>query len=261
MNIEDISTQIMFTTVPIYISYKDESVGAGTGFIYSAYEKDNSTIPFLITNFHVIEDIKVGCFELHMAEQGLPINETIKINFNEDVVLNNKLGELDLVAIPLASALNEIQKKKIEIFYRSIGKEIIPSNEQIKDLAAVENIIFVGYPNGLYDSVSKMSIVRQGITATPIWNKFQGNEAFLIDAGVFPGSSGSPVFIYNRGTYPTKDGIAVGNRIMFVGVISKTMKTANNIKSDFLDLGYVIRSDILKKELDELLKERYNIES
>lgn len=76
---------------------------------------------------------------------------------------------------------------------------MIPSKEQIDRLSANENITFTGYPGGLYDEKNKISIIRQGITATPIWNNFKGEEVFLVDAGVFPGSGGSPVFIYNQG--------------------------------------------------------------
>lgn len=262
MNIKDISTQLMYTTVPIYINYKNQSMGNGTGFIFSVSSGNNEVIPLLITNYHVVENMLMGCIELHISEKGLPTNNTIKINFTEEIVKQKKLGELDLVAIPIASALNELQNKNINVFYRTIGKEIIPSQEQINELAAIEDITFVGYPNGLYDNVNKMSIVRRGITATPIWNNFQGKEAFLIDAGVFPGSSGSPVFIYNRGTYPTKDGIAVGNRLMFVGVISNTIKSTNMFGSDYLDLGYVIKSNVMDKEINKLLdslKEEYKL--
>jgi V8-like Glu-specific endopeptidase len=261
MNINDISTQLMYTTVPIYVKYKSNNFGSGTGFIFSVPANNNETIPLLITNYHVVENMQEGCIELHISEKNLPTNNTIKVNFSEEIINQNKLGNLDLVAIPIASVLNELQSKNINVFYRTIGKEIIPNQEQINELAAIEDITFVGYPNGLYDNVNKMSIVRRGITATPIWNNFKGEDAFLIDAGVFPGSSGSPVFIYNRGTYPTNNGVVVGNRLMFVGVISSTIKSNNAFSNDYLDLGYVIKSNVMDKEIDKLLitlKEEYN---
>ena len=100
-----------------------------------------------------------------------------------------------------------------------------------------------------------MSIVRKGITATPIWNDFKGQEVFLVDAGVFPGSSGSPVFIYNRGTYPTKDGIVVGNRLLFVGVMTQTMlKKSDSSDGSYLNLGVVINSRALNREIIKLVE-------
>jgi hypothetical protein len=102
--------------------------------------------------------------------------------------------------------------------------------------------------------VNKLPIIRQGITATPIWNQFNGENVFLIDAGVFPGSSGSPVFIYNHGAYPTKDGIAIGNRLLFIGVISETMIRNEADAKSYLDLGKVIGSKIMYEEVKKFIQ-------
>ena len=41
----------------------------------------------------------------------------------------------------------------------------------------------------------------------------------LLDMACFPGSSGSPVFIMNQGSYATPSGITVGNRIYLLGIL------------------------------------------
>ena len=74
----------------------------------------------------------------------------------------------------------------------------------------------------------------------------------MIDAGVFPGSSGSPVFIYNQGSYPTKDGIAIGSRVLFVGVLTKTLQRKND--GAYLDLGVVINSKAFSLEVNDYIK-------
>lgn len=259
MDIKDISTQLLYTTVPIFMKNKDGSQSSGTGFIYSIDENDNISIPLLITNFHVVENVKYGYLDLHVAEKSLPTKETIRVQFDRTVI-NNKLGDLDLVAIPIASTLNTLQEKNIVPFFRTVGPKMIPSQIQMENLAAIEDVTFIGYPNALYDDVNKMSIVRQGTTATPIWNNFRGSEIFLIDAGVFPGSSGSPVFIYNRGTYPTSDGIAVGSRLLFVGILSQTLqKRGNNKNLDYLDLGIVINSRAFEREVNVFIQKIKNM--
>lgn len=255
MNINDISTQLLYTTVPIYAKRNDGSLTSGTGFIFSIKETENSSIPMLITNYHVLEGAIAGFVELHITEKGMPsMEKSIRVQFDQSIINGNKLGDLDLIAVPLAGTFNEFQSKGIEVFFRSVDQNLIPTKEQINDLAAIEDVTFIGYPSGLYDDKNKISIIRQGITATPIWNNFKGEEVFLIDAGVFPGSSGSPVFIYNRGTYPTKDGIAVGNRLMFVGVIAQTMLRNNSLEKDYLNLGKVINSRAMYNELQKFVK-------
>ena len=248
MNILDVSTQLLYTTFPI-VSQEENSVTVGTGFIFSIKKDESTSIPLLITNYHVLEKTKGGFMEFHIGENGKPTNKTIHINFAGGVTSRNRLGLLDLIAIPFAPVLEGLRKQGIEIFYRTVDQTLVPSKEQMSDFAAIEDITFIGYPSGLYDDKNKSPIIRQGITATPIWNDFNGNEVFLIDAGVFQGSSGSPVFIYNRATYPTKDGIAIGNRLLFVGVISQTMYSGTSEKKEYLDLGVVINSSATYREI------------
>ena len=60
MNINDLSTQLLYTTVPIYAQNRDGTLSSGTGFIFSVTEKENLSIPLLITNYHVLENCTNG---------------------------------------------------------------------------------------------------------------------------------------------------------------------------------------------------------
>lgn len=254
MEINDIGTQLLYTTVPIYAHNSDKSLSTGTGFLFSVRESETESIPLLITNYHVLKDAMLGFVELHIGEKGFPTDKTIRVQFDKSIIDGNKLGKLDLIAVPLAGTFNDFQNRIIEIFFRTVDQNMVPTKEQEDKLSAIENITFIGYPSGLYDEKNKISIIRQGITATPIWNDFKGEEVFLIDAGVFPGSSGSPVFIYNQGTYPVKDGIALGSRLIFVGVLSKTMLRDNATGKAYLNLGEVINSRAMYRELNKFIQ-------
>lgn len=254
MEINDIGTQLLYTTVPIYAHNSDKSLSTGTGFLFSVRESETESIPLLITNYHVLKDAMLGFVELHIGEKGFPTDKTIRVQFDKSIIDGNKLGKLDLIAVPLAGTFNDFQNRNIEIFFRTVDQNMVPTKEQEDKLSAIENITFIGYPSGLYDEKNKISIIRQGITATPIWNDFKGEEVFLIDAGVFPGSSGSPVFIYNQGTYPVKDGIALGSRLIFVGVLSKTMLRDNATGKAYLNLGEVINSRTMYRELNKFIQ-------
>ena len=258
MNIKDISTQLLYTTVPIFAVNGDNSLSYGTGFIFSVNEGEGISIPLLITNYHVLENAIGGYAELHIGINGKPTNRSIKVQFDRTIIDGNKLGNLDLIAIPLASTLMDSQKRGIEIFFRSVDQHMLPTVEQQEDFAAIEDVIFIGYPNSIYDEKNKISIIRQGITATPIWNSFRGEEVFLIDAGVFPGSSGSPVFIYNRNLHPEKNAVVIGSRLLFVGVLSKTLKQNEKSGNVYLDLGKVINSRAMYRELDVFISKLKN---
>ena len=60
MNINDISTQLLYTTVPIYAKNNNGSFSSGTGFIFSVMEQNDTSIPLLITNYHVLENAVAG---------------------------------------------------------------------------------------------------------------------------------------------------------------------------------------------------------
>ncbi|OEH84282.1 hypothetical protein BHU72_10735 [Desulfuribacillus stibiiarsenatis] len=254
MNINNISTQLLYTTVPIWGEKKNGEQVSGTGFIFSIPQKEdpNVTIPLLMTNYHVLEGVTRGIIEFAGQENNSPVKgKKIRVEFDSSVIANGKLENLDLIAIPIASTLNDLKQKNTPAFYRSITPEIVPSRKQIEELAAIEEITFIGYPSGLYDSYNVSPIVRRGITATPMWNKFKGEECFLIDAGVFPGSSGSPVFLYNQGSYATDSGITIGTRILFIGVLTESFIRNDSV---FLGLGKVINSTTFLEHLKRFVQ-------
>ena len=55
------------------------------------------------------------------------------------------------------------------------------------------DVLVAGYPKGFYDDVNLFPIVKAGIIASRWGAPFQGKPYFLIDAKLFPGSSGSVV--------------------------------------------------------------------
>jgi hypothetical protein len=78
----------------------------------------------------------------------------------------------------------------------------------------------IGYPNGLWDKKNNLPIVRRGITATPPYIDFDGRPDFIIDCACFPGSSGSPVILFNQGGYPAKNGnFVIGGRVKLLGIL------------------------------------------
>lgn len=89
----------------------------------------------------------------------------------------------------------------------------------MEELSAVEEILMVGYPNGLWDSVNNYPLIRRGITASHPAVDFEvdGVPTTVVDAACFPGSSGSPVILHNVGTYTDKKGTThIGTRTMFL---------------------------------------------
>jgi len=259
MNLQDISTQLLFTTVPICIQRSDNSRLFGTGFILSlpAEGSTDQQIPLLVTNAHVVRGAKHAIIELVEREgDGPKRGSRLKVEFDGHMMTSFVDDKNDLAVVPIGGVLNQLQQDKRPPFFRSVSMDLMPTEQVISDLAAKEDVTFIGYPSGLYDQYNVSPIIRRGITATPPWYDFQGQPAFLIDAGVFPGSSGSPVFIMNQGAYTTREGLIVGNRLLFMGVLTEAiLRTEQSLPPVFIGLGKVIKASCVR-EFAEEIKER-----
>ena len=253
MNLNDVSTQIIFTTVPIYVEKNDGSSCSGTGFIYQHKIDGNKSIPFIVTNKHIVENAKRGIVNFIKRQGILPkLTEKISVELPGQILTQYVSNTDDIAVFLIGPIINELESKNIQIFFRSIEQSIIPNEEILNNLSAIEEITFIGYPSGIIDNKNNTPIVRKGITATPVWNDFNGENIFLIDAGVFPGSSGSPVFILNSGAYTTNQGIVVGNRIYFLGIISATIQRQEIGGQIYLGLGHVIKGEIIRNFVESI---------
>jgi hypothetical protein len=103
---------------------------------------------------------------------------------------------------------------------------------------------------------------------------FEGTPRFLIDASVFGGSSGSPVFIMNQGFTATKNGgISLGvSRLLFLGVVAAVyFRTQLNqivavpiptqlqpmvLQQEMIDLGIVFKARTIVETIEAFLKAR-----
>ena len=254
MNLNDMSTQLLFTTVPIWTETASGVASSATAFIYNVPvpSQPGQSIPLLVTNRHVVAGARRGLIELVEQLGDAPaIERRVRAEIDAGSLASHTSEPLDIALIPLGPLLNQLQVAGRPAFFRSVGPELVPADAALKELAALEEIVFIGYPSGLRDEKNANPLIRRGITSTPVWNDFQGEPCFLIDAGVFPGSSGSPVFILNQGAYATKDGLVVGSRLLFLGVLAQSMIRSAESGEVYLGLGKVVRSTAIKSFIDD----------
>jgi len=217
------SEQLAFTTIRIQCETSTGLVSTGSGFIFKFDFGDNRIIPTIVTNHHVVENAIIGTFQLTRSdENGNPVvGEFTNIlidNFEQRWIQHPQ--DLDLCAMPIAPLLELAQNQNKRFFYKSFHENIVASSQVLSELTALEEILIIGYPLGIWDSSNNMPIFRQGITATHPNINYEGREEFLIDAACFPGSSGSPVLLYNKGSYSDKQGnTIIGSRIYLLGIL------------------------------------------
>lgn len=213
------------TTVRLECLLEGNRQSTGTGFFFSFKVDDQTSVPVIITNKHVIEGSKVGTFVLTKSnDQGEPIlgqTEKVVLHNFESLWIKHPDENVDLAVFPMAPIYNQAEAKGVKFYAPAIVEDFLPTPEKLADLSGLENITMIGYPNGIWDEINNLPIVRRGITATNPKNDYNGLPIFVIDCACFPGSSGSPVFIFDQGGYLNAKGVLnIGSgRLILLGVL------------------------------------------
>lgn len=217
----DLDEFLIRTTIRLEVQTK-EGLCTGTGFFYT-FKLDGNNIPVIVTNKHVIKDGIDGNLIFSLSNEDNKIIEGGKYNLNikefEKAWIMHPDNNIDLCIMPIAPILEFLGKSGIHLACEFLLKENMLNEKDIADLSKIEDVTIIGYPDGIWDCYNNLPIVRKGITATPICYNFENTPKFLIDAAIYGGSSGSPVFIYNQGSYSSKNGLYAGDRLKFVGIV------------------------------------------
>ncbi len=218
------SDWIAHCTVRIEVELADGKRAMGTGFFFSFARDGERHVPAIVTNKHVVEGATRGCFHLTMGDSsGNPVysqHEVFSFEGFQRFWMSHPEDDVDLCAMPIAPILERGRQVGKTLFFTGLDMALVPTPEELAQLTAMEDIVMVGYPNGIWDEKNNMPVMRRGVTATHPNLDWNGKAEFLIDAACFPGSSGSPVFLFNIGGYAAKyGGMVIGTRVKLLGVL------------------------------------------
>lgn len=272
MEINSITKKLLFNTIRVDTVLEDGSEGSGTAFVFS-HTSGSGVHTFVVTNRHLVEGVRSGGLVFTQKKHGQPaLGERFQININDfsHAWFLHPNPDVDLAIIPLRPLEQAARDQGAELYYHAIDSHLVPDAAALRALDAMEQVIFIGYPSGVWDQVNLMPIMRRGTTATPMELDFEGRPEFLIDAAVYPGSSGSPVFVYQPDSMlPAQSG--GGKKFLFAGVVAAVFfreeanhlvaapVPANNqsmvMGSEMIDLGLVIKSESVMTTIKAYLRE------
>ncbi|MBD3892363.1 serine protease [Hydrogenophaga sp.] len=258
MDINSTTKKLLFNTIRVDTVLEDGSEGSGTAFVVShAHARGHHS--FIVTNRHLVDGVRSGGLVFTQKRDGQPwLGQRFQLNIDDfpQAWFGHPDPAVDLAIIPMRPLEQAANNQGVELYYQAIDSRLVPDEAATRALDALEEVLFVGYPSGVWDQVNLIPILRRGTTATPMALDFEGRAEFLIDAAVYPGSSGSPVFVYLSDAQ--RPGQSAGKKFLFVGVVAAVFfrEEANHLvaapvpahkhglvmSSEMIDLGLVIKS-------------------
>jgi len=225
MNPMNVTEHLTFSTVRIEAILENDNTQTGTGYFFRfCEESEDIYIPAIITNKHVLENAKKIRIWLHLRDENKEVVEEsaeLVVDEIEKYCFPHPQSDIDLMLIFVLPLISTLKIPNRKVYFSGIPKSFLLNDDEYKDLIAIDDVLMVGYPDGIWDSKNNRPISRKGITATDPKIDYEGKPEFLIDAACFPGSSGSPVFLYNPINYQSRtNGMMYGQgRIKLLGTL------------------------------------------
>ena len=270
-SVRDVSlaNQHMLNTVRIEAWRRDGTGSVGTGFMHKFCEDESGgAIQCVVTNTHVIDGTETCELVFRSRKLGAENDQTVPstVRFTKDFGKRwyvHPDETADLAVLPISNELRQMIANGFTPEFKATQVHQLLNEENARQLNAVEEVLMVGYPNGLWDRKNNLPVARTGITASPPGVDWNGRKEFLIDCAVFPGSSGSPVYLFSpSGTRLSADHkVVTTDRVLLLGIIKsvflhdirgnlRSVEVPTTVSDGFdvqipNDLGLCTRSDQL----------------
>jgi hypothetical protein len=249
---------------------------SGTGFFVRKVNKIDSTKTkiFLITNVHLIplNNKLYGdslTLRVYRNKNSKKILDNIVIPIKPNIKFNNKGA--DIAVIDITSIWQRFKITSSYIDYKYLATDSIL---KAWDFNIGDEISILGFPNSIYDENNTTPVLRRGVISTNLYTGYHFNkgyqqyygapkylEGFLLDASLFPGSSGSLVLYF-----PQKLPLPKNMPVMNIGKIDWKYRksprilgiiSGSLIMNDFdvyptrIDLGITYSYRAIKETIDQ----------
>jgi hypothetical protein len=245
MDLKYFNEQIFFATIRITLPDQSGNTSVGTGFLVRANvpKYADKAVTLLVSNKHVFEN---------------PQKRIVLSIHNKDASGNPQLNSSAIFdALDFSSLYFEHPDPDIDLACMNVSFFEDPKNNLYIKTITLDlfvdfnhdlflpgsDVWFIGYPDNRFDVSNNLPILRRGYIGSIPKVDFNDRKEFIIDAQVYPGSSGSPVFIPMNGKF------------FFCGVIAQTMIKNELIKpvsttkelgiQQVIGLGIVIKSTLV----------------
>ncbi len=190
--------KLLYSTVKLTTSKAGVPQNVGTGFFVQLAGQPSSGVPVIITNKHVLKECDEVTAIMHLAKGDQPSGQFVSCSIGITGASCILHPNVDLCAVFLAPTIKQVEASGSRLYFQALPMDIVPKDEDWQYFDAIEDVTMIGCPRGISDEFNNFPIVRRGITASSLARRYNDKDEFMVDMACFPGSSGSPIFIYNR---------------------------------------------------------------
>lgn len=210
-NVEKAPEMLVRMTTPIQVDYTDGTHISGSGFYFDELVEEKSDIQephwtavkrmFLITARHVVNPDDItrikrvqfafrattasGIEWLTLTIEGKDLNRLLHISPKPC----SGVAAIDIQELVDQQLFPRLHKISIDAF-SGVLKNQMPGVSRLS-ISAGDDVLVIGYPNDFFDRTNKYPIVKLGVLSTPLGDKYDGLDGFLMDFRGYYGSSGS----------------------------------------------------------------------
>lgn len=188
----------------------EEETNIGTGFFY-AFSVDGKDVPAIVTAHHVIAKGKITLtlrYKVgeHIAQVRFPCNAKW-----------HSMEQHDLACCLIRDIEQEFKSAVgFPMFYRCLCEENTVTEQELKNIKVLSEVVMAGYPAGMSSSVFNYPILQKGHLAS---DPGDASDNRFVDITTVGGSSGSPLILC--GSNPRLIGI------MSRAVVENPLSSAN----------------------------------
>jgi hypothetical protein len=240
----DLSTQLMQATVQVEQRLPDGRHTIGTGFLINDPTPDGKPRTVLVTARHVFDRMPGAAANIGYRIQDkaggwsfTPQAVTIR-STGRELFVHHPTRDVVAIAVQAPPAF---AKAAIPLAWLA-GSDTFSKY----GVGPGDEMMVLGYPQGLSANAAGFPILRSGRVASPI-EADTVSPTFLLDFRVFPGNSGGPVFMAESDhRRPGADG---SQDVQFIAGMLTQQVELNDVR---LEIGIVTDAEFIRETLAEL---------
>jgi len=271
---QNLDESFLQSTVLITFEIEPNKPSTGSGFfVFRPIEGDNGHV-LLVTNKHVLppegnaKSIQIRVVVKPGSGAEVRLVEIPVVGSNGKYLGNVKVHpEFDIAVV---NVTKQILQQKIQGTWLPLELFATPERLTNENITVGDEIFLLGYPAAIYDPRNVSPVLRSGVIATVPTEGYAFNDrlrkkhnlpdwidGFLVDANVFPGSSGSVVVLRQQPTTLGPRGgtvVSKAKKIPYIlGIVSGSIPIEDSALGSVqrMGLGIVYSADAIRAVIEQ----------